>query len=448
MRFPIGFRPFRTTMSGEKILEGCFAIHKPEGVTSADVLRKCQEHFNPSKTFAPWLQNERDRRERENKFQQNRRRQKKIEVKIGHGGTLDPLATGILIAGVGKGTKSLSSFLGCTKSYETIVLFGAETDTYDRMGRIVRRAPYEHVTREKVEEALKQFRGPIMQKPPIFSALRINGKRLYEYAREGKLPPVEIKSRPVEAVELEIVEWYEPGTHEHKWPKEKMEGEEKRVAEQLLDQQAGTAAPVAEAETAAASSKRSAADTPEVEHGADKKQKISESGEAQAAAAETAATDAPAPAADAEAEADYLSSDSESTAGDGTKKRRPQAPAVKIRMTVTSGFYVRSLAHDLGNAVGSCALMSELIRTRQGDFELVPEKVLQYEDLANGEEVWGPKVEGFLSAWEEKIASQAAEDIKAKQEAEETKANQAAEAHKPDQEVDAPKVEQEADATK
>ncbi|KAJ5656335.1 hypothetical protein N7507_008285 [Penicillium longicatenatum] len=404
-------------MSGEKILEGCFAVHKPQGVTSADVLRKCQEHFNPSKLFAPWLQNERDRRERENQFQQNRRRQKKIEVKIGHGGTLDPLATGILIAGVGKGTKSLSSFLECTKSYETIVLFGAETDTYDRMGKIVRRAPYEHVTREKVEEALKQFRGKIMQKPPIFSALRINGKRLYEYAREGKLPPVEIKTRPVEALELEIVEWYEPGTHEHQWPKEKMVGEEKKVAEQLLDQQAGAAPKVEEA----VSSKRSAADTPEVEHDADKKQKVGESGEAAVtesapAASETAAADTPV-AEEKTTATEYLS-DSEAEDADGsvkTKKQRPQAPAVKIRMTVTSGFYVRSLAHDLGNAVGSCALMSELIRTRQGDFELVPEKVLQYEDLAAGEDVWGPKVEGFLGAWEGKMAAKAAEADAAKE---------------------------------
>ncbi|KAJ5897924.1 hypothetical protein N7504_008212 [Penicillium tannophilum] len=412
MRVPFGSRLFRTTMSGEKILEGCFAIHKPQGVTSADVLRKCQEHFNPSKVFAPWLQNERDRRERENQFQQNRRRQKKIEVKIGHGGTLDPLATGILIAGVGKGTKSLSSFLECTKSYETIVLFGAETDTYDRMGKIVRRAPYEHVTREKVEEALKQFRGKIMQKPPIFSALRINGKRLYEYAREGKLPPVEIKTRPVEALELEIVEWYEPGTHEHQWPTEKMVGDEKKVAEQLLDQQAGAPPKVEEA----VPSKRSATDTPEAEHDADKKQKVGESGEAQAVAAPAASeTAADAPAEEKTAATEYLS-DSEAEGADGsTKKQRPQAPAVKIRMTVTSGFYVRSLAHDLGNAVGSCALMSELIRTRQGDFELVPEKVLQYEDLAEGEEVWGPKVEGFLAAWEDKMAAKAAEAEAAKE---------------------------------
>ncbi|KAJ6102647.1 hypothetical protein N7486_005074 [Penicillium sp. IBT 16267x] len=420
MRVPFGSRLFRTTMSGEKILEGCFAVHKPQGVTSADVLRKCQEHFNPSKLFAPWLQNERDRRERENQFQRNRRRQKKIEVKIGHGGTLDPLATGILIAGVGKGTKALSSFLECTKSYETIVLFGAETDTYDRMGKIVRRAPYEHVTREKVEEALKQFRGKIMQKPPIFSALRINGKRLYEYAREGKLPPVEIKTRPVEALELEIVEWYEPGTHEHQWPKEKMVGEERKVAEQLLDQQAGAPPKVEEG----VSSKRRATHTPEAEHDADKKQKVGESGEAQTVAvpesapvaSETAAADAPA-AEKETAATDYLSSDSEAEDADGwvkTKKQRHQPPAVKIRMTVTSGFYVRSLAHDLGYAVGSCALMSELIRTRQGDFELVPEKVLQYSDLAEGEDVWGPKVEGFLNAWEGKMAEKAAEAEAAK----------------------------------
>ena len=67
-------------------------------------------------------------------------------------------------------------------------------------------------------------------------------------------------------------------------------------------------------------------------------------------------------------------------------------------MTVTSGFYVRSLAHDIGLAVGSAALMVSLVRTRQGDFEL-GKNVLEYEDLAKGEEVWGEKVEGMLSDW-------------------------------------------------
>ncbi|KAJ5719415.1 tRNA pseudouridine synthase II TruB [Penicillium malachiteum] len=389
-------------MSGEKILEGCFAIHKPQGVTSADVLRTCQKHFNPSKTFAPWLEDERARRKRESSFQKKRRRDKRLEVKIGHGGTLDPLATGILIAGVGKGTKCLPEFLGCTKSYETIVLFGAETDTYDRLGKIVRRAPYEHVTQEKVEEALKQFRGKIMQRPPIFSALRIDGKRLYEYAREGKMPPVEIKTRPVEAVELEIVEWFEPGTHEYKFPEEEMQGDEKVIAEKLLDK--GDAAPAeTETEDAAASSKRKSppADSPQPEdQDAAKKQKVGESGEAQPVAASESE-----PKPESESAAPEPASVEAPTVE--AEQPVPQPPAVKIKMTVTSGFYVRSLAHDLGKAVGSCALMSELVRSRQGDFTLEPENVLEYKDLEAGEEVWGPKVAQFLSEWEAKRAAKA-----------------------------------------
>lgn len=311
---------------------------------------------------------------------------------MGHGGTLDPLATGVLIAGIGRGTKVLGEFLECTKSYETVVVFGAETDSYDCLGKIVRRTPYEHVTREKVEEALGQFRGKIMQRPPIFSALRVEGKKLYEYARAGKVPPVEIKSRPVETVALEITDWYEPGTHDFQCPDKEMEGDEKVVAEKLLDKDNSlpiTAA--AEQETTApepeTSNKRKsppAADSPGAkDQGAAKKQKA-EDGEAQAAPAESETTAVP-------------STEAETP--------RPQPPAVKIKMTVTSGFYVRSLAHDLGKAVGSSGFMSSLVRTRQGDYELQPEKVLEYKDLEAGEEVWGPKVHKFLSEWEERRAA-------------------------------------------
>jgi tRNA pseudouridine55 synthase len=261
------------------------------------VIRTLQKHFNPSKTFKPWLEEERARRDRESKFQRKRRRHQRLEVKIGHGGTLDPLATGVLITGIGKGTKSLQDFLACTKSYETIVTFGAETDTYDRLGKIVRRAPYEHVTREAVEKALEQFRGNIMQKPPIFSALRVNGKKLYEYAREGKVPPVEIQHRPVEVLNMEVVEWYEPGTHEYKWPEEEMTGDEKAVAEQLLDQEASVPAPPAEGDATAKvpeapSTKRKSppqADELKVDSAeAAKKQKVSETEAAPAAPEPTA----------------------------------------------------------------------------------------------------------------------------------------------------------------
>ncbi|CDM30681.1 Pseudouridine synthase II [Penicillium roqueforti FM164] len=399
MPFPPGFRLFRKTMSGEKILEGVFAVHKPQGVTSADVIRTLQKHFNPSKTFKPWLEEERARRDRESQFQRKRRRHQRLDVKIGHGGTLDPLATGVLITGIGKGTKSLQDFLACTKSYETIVTFGAETDTYDRLGKIVRRAPYEHITREAVEKALEQFRGEIMQKPPIFSALRVNGKKLYEYAREGKMPPIEIKHRPVEVLNMEIVEWYEPGTHEYKWPEVEMTGDEKAVAEKLLDQEASVPAPPAEGDAtsqapeASSTKRKSPPPADEVkDDGAEaaKKQKVSESEAAPIApeptAPEPATTEAPVVPAE---------------------EPKPQPPAVKIKMTVTSGFYVRSLAHDLGKAVGSCALMSELVRSRQGDYELSPDKVLEYKDLDAGEEVWGPKVEKFLTEWEEKRATKA-----------------------------------------
>jgi tRNA pseudouridine55 synthase len=377
-------------------------------VTSADVIRNLQRHFNPSKTFRPWLEEERDRRNRESGFQRKRRRHQRLEVKIGHGGTLDPLATGVLITGIGKGTKSLQDFLACTKSYETVVTFGAETDTFDCLGKVVRRAPYEHITREAVEKALGQFRGNIMQQPPIFSALRVNGKKLYEYAREGKLPPVEIKHRPVEVLDMEIVEWYESGSHNFQLPKEEMSGDEKAVAEKLLDQGASAAAP-AEGEVEAAkedpeassSTKRKspppADETKDETAEAAKKQKVSE-------------TEA-APAAPAASEPSASEPGTETPAEPEQPKYQP--PAVKIKMTVTSGFYVRSLAHDLGKAVGSCGLMSELVRSRQGDFELSPEKVLEYKDLEAGEEVWAPKVERFLKEWEEKRAAKALEDANA-----------------------------------
>ena len=164
---------------------------------------------------------------------QRRKASQELKVKLGHGGTLDPLATGVLIVGVGKGTKQLQRFLECTKSYETTVVFGAATDTYDNTGKIVRKADYGHVTKIKVEEALKQFRGEIMQKPPIFSALKVKGKKLYEYAREGIEVPVEIKSRPVEVKEMKLVDWVE-GDSGLAWPAEEAPQEEKEVVEKIL----------------------------------------------------------------------------------------------------------------------------------------------------------------------------------------------------------------------
>lgn len=286
------------------------------------------------------------------------------------------------------------------------MLFGAETDTYDKLGKVVRRAPYEHVTREAVEKALDQFRGQIMQRPPIFSALRVQGKKLYEYAREGKEPPIEIKARPVEVTNLEILEWYEPGTHDYRWPEEEMAGEEKAVAEKMLDKASSVpVASEAEAKEAEAASSSKRKSPPAVTPGGDsaddadaepsKRQKITAEG------------------ASAEVEQQPTNTRIEEPKEESAEEQKlqpqpfPQPPAVKLTMTVSSGFYVRSLAHDLGKAVGSCGLMSSLVRSRQGDFELSPDKVLEYKDLESGEEVWGPKVQRFLEEWMKKREAQA-----------------------------------------
>ncbi|KAI9928236.1 hypothetical protein ASPWEDRAFT_153182 [Aspergillus wentii DTO 134E9] len=416
MGFRHGFKLFRTTMSGEKIYEGVFAVHKPQGISSAEVIRNLQHHFNPSKLFQPWLESERERRKRESNFQRKRRRSQRLDVKIGHGGTLDPLATGVLVAGVGKGTKQLNDFLGCTKSYETVILFGAETDTYDRLGKVVRRGPYEHITREAVEKALEQFRGKIMQRPPIFSALKVQGKKLYEYAREGKEPPIEIQARPIEVHNLELLEWYEPGTHDYKWPEEEAAGEEKVIAERLLAKDDTLAvAPSAEAEKktqsqdqeASSATKRKSPPPPE----SPKKEEDANT----PAAAEAAPEAEPSAAKKQKVEGEEATETEqppaeEPTAPSEPSKPVPQPAAVKVTMTVSSGFYVRSLAHDLGKALGSCGLMSSLIRTRQSDFVLDSDKVLEYKDLEAGEEVWGPKVQRFLQEWEDKRAAEATVD--------------------------------------
>ncbi|TVY39404.1 putative tRNA pseudouridine synthase [Lachnellula subtilissima] len=338
-----------------------------------------------------------------------RRREKDIQVKIGHGGTLDPLATGVLIAGVGKGTKSLQDFLSCTKQYETVVLFGASTDTYDRVGKVLRTAPYEHVTREVVEAALGQFRGKFMQLPPLFSALKMNGKPLYEYAREGKPIPREIERRPVEVLELELVEWMEPGTHTHQAPSETGSDTEIKFANTIWSQEkvlpGGSSPKGVKNEDAEVKEK-----TTETEDLSTRKRKLSteqdelilerpsskhqKSSEEEADSA-TMSGGLAAPTITDAAPSSTLPQE------EAKPVPVPGPPAARIRMKVTSGFYVRSLAHDLGAAVGSAALMAELERSRQGEYE-VGKNVLEYTDLDKGEEVWGPKVEAMLDAWNHK----------------------------------------------
>ncbi len=121
--------------------------------------------------------------------------------KIGHTGTLDPMANGVLPIAVGDATR-LIEYLSDDKEYVATVKFGASTDTYDKEGNITFRSDI-IVEKSELENALSKFRGEIFQKPPIFSALKKNGKKLYEYAREGK--DIEIEARKITVEKLELL---------------------------------------------------------------------------------------------------------------------------------------------------------------------------------------------------------------------------------------------------
>ncbi|PMD41281.1 pseudouridine synthase [Hyaloscypha variabilis F] len=412
-------------MTQGKVMEGVFAINKPTGLSSAQVLRDLQKHFNPSELFAPWIELEKNNRAREKANQRKRRKDQRIQVKIGHGGTLDPLATGVLITGIGKGTKSLQDFLLCTKVYETVVLFGTSTDTYDRVGKVLGRAPYDHVTKEVVEKALEQFRGKFMQLPPLYSALKMDGKPLYEYAREGKEIPRKIERREVEVLDLELVEWMEGGTHSHKPPTDEAGHAEVNLANKVWKQENVLPAGTKKEEDSSPSVKREDSNKSSEDEALEaferKKRKLSEDQDdlvrerpPSKRKVVTSSQDAtmsgglPPPALEVTDENGSVESEGALSSDEvpkATIEKSPTPtvkgpPAVKLRMTVTSGFYVRSLCHDLGAAVGSAATMAELKRTRQGDFEL-GKNVLEYDDLAKGEAVWAPQVEAMLDEWYE-----------------------------------------------
>ncbi|CAI8163283.1 MAG: tRNA pseudouridine synthase B [Polaribacter sp. SA4-10] len=124
------------------------------------------------------------------------------KIKVGHAGTLDPLATGLLIICTGKQTKEINIYQGQNKEYTGIFTIGATTPSYDLETEINETFPISHITEEFIKKTTHQFLGEIDQKPPIFSAIKKEGRRLYELARKGET--TEIKSRKVTISEFEI----------------------------------------------------------------------------------------------------------------------------------------------------------------------------------------------------------------------------------------------------
>ena len=149
---------------------------KPYRWTSADLVRKCK--FTLQKQFGL------------------------RKLKVGHAGTLDPLATGLLLVCIGKATKLAEALQASEKEYLATVEFGATTASYDLEQPIDQFFPYDHITEETVRDALPAFIGPQDQVPPVFSAKIVGGLRAYEYARSGE--PLELKTNRIEIFDIRL----------------------------------------------------------------------------------------------------------------------------------------------------------------------------------------------------------------------------------------------------
>lgn len=127
--------------------------------------------------------------------------------KVGHAGTLDPLATGVMLICTGRATKLIDSLQAGEKEYVATIRFGATTPSFDMETAVDATYPTDHLTRDAVAAALAQFRGATMQVPPVFSAVKIDGTRAYKMARTGETP--ELKAKPIVISELELLA-YDP----------------------------------------------------------------------------------------------------------------------------------------------------------------------------------------------------------------------------------------------
>ncbi len=157
------------------MVDGILLIDKPEGLTSYDVIRRLKRLFEKKQ-------------------------------KIGHAGTLDPFATGLLIITLGKCTKLFDSFQTMQKRYRVIGEFGYETDTYDVTGEKTFECKQE-ILKADLQKSLEKFRGDILQTPPLFSAKKVDGKRAYDLARKKesfKLEPKEVKIYSLEMVDFDF----------------------------------------------------------------------------------------------------------------------------------------------------------------------------------------------------------------------------------------------------
>lgn len=235
-------------------------------------------------------------------------------IKIGHAGTLDPLATGLLIVCIGRATKRVDELMAGRKEYVAEVVLGATTASGDLEHPVEGPLPWMHITREGIENALKELSGERLQTPPTYSAKKLDGRRAYEMARGGE--SVEMRQSLINIYEIELLECYLPDAEQADLP----------GAEQVY----------AVADTGHQYANRLRQDTENL-----------------------------------------------SQAGRGRRGRqsepREQLPRITIRVDCGKGTYIRSLAREIGEKLGSGGYLAALRRTRSGDFTV--EKALCLEEI-------------------------------------------------------------------
>lgn len=334
-------------------MNGVFAIDKPSGITSNQFMMKLQRALTNSQIFSKEIQRATSERMRQyqeetGKKASKRKLRKVSKVKMGHGGTLDPLASGVLVIGIGAGTKKLANYLsGTIKEYESEALFGVSTTSGDVEGEILSQNSVKHLKIEDLKTVEQKFIGPLRQTPPIYAALKMDGKPLHEYAREGKPLPRAIEPRQVTIYDLKIYPDSLSKDHDYS----------------LLRPSTGEAIETVERLNAGLlSDTLYFSETYSTSQGWD---------------SDKARVESPI----------LLTKEEAGQIDEGGDAYR--APLLHFKAEVSSGTYVRSLISDIGKSMRSSAYMVKLIRLKQGDWSLQKNNVFKLEDfIEKDERVW------------------------------------------------------------
>lgn len=335
------------------VMDGVFAINKQSGATSRAVLDQLNRILSSSKVSQEYLQKLQNIR-KQSQGKQRIKKWKTTKLKMGHGGTLDPLASGVLVIGVGAGTKKLGDYTnGSVKKYECVGLLGGSTTTGDSEGELLLKTEVDHITKQLLEETRERMLGTLDQTPPIFSALKMDGKRLYEYAREGLPLPRQIKTREVKIVDMDIKDDTLNKEHNYIFLKSEVDENGKTLAEQLANNPTLNDHPVPFSREW------------KKDHNDDKLLPLEM----------------------------RIIKDSKIY-----EDNEYRAPLLHFDATVSSGTYIRSLLSDIGRAVGSSAYMVKLVRWKQAEWDL-NKNVFEMDDfLKYGEEIWAPVLEKVLKS--------------------------------------------------